>query len=90
MNKAELIEQVAETTNMTKSDINRAIKAFEQVVSSELSRGGHVLLVGFGKFSVVRRAARPYRHPRTGKIINAPAKKTVGFKAGKDLAEMIS
>ncbi len=86
MTRADLIGKIATSTNLTKTDANRAVRAFEQIVTSELAAGGVVSLVGFGKFSVIKRAARFYRHPQTGKMIQVQERKAVSFKAGKYLA----
>lgn len=89
MNRTELIDKIATSANLTKTDTRRVVRAFEQVITDELARGGDVSLVGFGRFSVIRRVARMYRHPGTGKKIAVQARKAIKFKAGKYLAEAV-
>ena len=89
MSKAELVEKIAEQTNLTKADADRAVKAFINVVSSSLKSGEDVTLVGFGTFTTVDRAERPGRNPLTGKAITIAAKKVVKFKPGKTLKDQV-
>jgi len=89
MNKAELIEAIAKEAGLTKADSKRALDAFINTTSKSLKSGDRVALIGFGSFSISKRAARKGRNPQTGKEINIPAKKVVKFKAGNDLAEMV-
>jgi DNA-binding protein HU-beta len=86
MNKAELIEAMASGSGLTKADAKRALDAFVNATSSALKKGDRVALVGFGSFSVAKRAARKGRNPQTGKEIKIAAKKVVKFKAGTELA----
>lgn len=86
MNKAELTAKIAEDVNITKVQANAAIDAFIDSVTKTLKGGGKVTLVGFGSFTVSKRSARNGRNPQTGEIIKIKAKKTVRFKAGKELA----
>jgi DNA-binding protein HU-beta len=89
MNKAELIEAIAKESGLTKADSKRALDAFINTTSKSLKSGDRVALIGFGSFSISKRAARKGRNPQTGKEINIPAKKVVKFKAGNDLADMV-
>lgn len=89
MNKAELIEAIASEANMTKADAKKALDAFIKTTSKSLKKGKRISLVGFGSFSVSKRAARKGRNPQTGKEIQIPAKKVVKFKPGSDLADMV-
>lgn len=89
MNKAELIESIAKKSDLTKADAKRALDAFIDSTSGALKKGDRVALVGFGSFSVSKRAARKGRNPQTGKEIKIPAKKVVRFKAGSDLADKV-
>ncbi len=89
MNKAELIEAIAVDAKMTKADAKRALDAFIGATSGALKKGDRVALVGFGSFSVTKRAARKGRNPQTGKEIKIAAKKVVKFKPGNDLASTI-
>lgn len=86
MNKAELIESIASEAKMTKADAKKALDAFVSATSKALKKGDRVALVGFGSFSVAKRAARKGRNPQSGKEIKIAAKKVVKFKAGSDLA----
>jgi DNA-binding protein HU-beta len=86
MNKAELIEAIASGSGLTKADAKRALDAFIGTTSSALKKGDRVALVGFGSFSVAKRAARKGRNPQTGKEIKIAAKKVVKFKAGSELS----
>jgi len=90
MNKAELIEAIASSAKLTKADAKRALDAFISTTSGALKKGDRVSLVGFGSFSVSKRAARKGRNPRTGKEIKIAAKKVVRFKAGAELAGKVN
>ncbi len=85
MNKAELINAIAEKTGTTKSQATTAIETFIEGVTTTLRKGEKVTLVGFGTFSISKRKAREGRNPQTGETIKIKAKKVVRFKAGKDL-----
>jgi len=85
MNKAELIDAMAADANLTKADAKRALDAFVTATTKSLKKGDRVALVGFGSFSVAKRAARTGRNPQTGKEIKIAAKKVVKFKAGSEL-----
>lgn len=91
MNKAELIEQVASGAGLSKADAKRALDAFISATTTELKKkDGRVSLVGFGSFSVSKRAARSGRNPKTGATIKIPAKNVVRFKAGSDLSDAVN
>jgi DNA-binding protein HU-beta len=90
MNKAELIEAIANTTKSTKADAGRALDATIEAVAKALKKGDRISLVGFGSFSVAKRAARTGRNPQTGKEIKIAAKKVVKFKAGTELATNVN
>ncbi len=89
MNKAELIAQIAEDAGVTKTQANAALDSFVTTVTKTLKKGDKVTLVGFGTFSVSKRAARMGRNPQTGAAIKIKAKKVARFKAGKDLSSKI-
>lgn len=89
MNKAELIDAIASEAKMTKADSKKALEAFITATSKSLKKGDRVALVGFGSFSISKRAARKGRNPQTGKEIKIAAKKVVKFKAGAELAEKV-
>ncbi|KAA3650956.1 MAG: HU family DNA-binding protein [Bacteroidetes bacterium] len=86
MNKAELIESMADGAGLSKADAKRALDSFLDATGSALKKGDKVALVGFGTFSVSKRAARKGRNPQTGKEINIAAKNVVKFKAGSELS----
>lgn len=87
MNKGELIAHIAENADITKKQATDALEAFTEAVAKTLKKGNKVTLVGFGTFSKAERSARQGRNPRTGEAIKIKAKKTVRFKAGKELNE---
>ena len=89
MNKAELVEAIASEAKLTKADAKKALDAFVNATSKALKKGDRIALVGFGSFSVAKRAARKGRNPQTGKEIKIAAKKVVKFKAGSDLAKKV-
>ncbi|HEY0677220.1 MAG TPA: HU family DNA-binding protein [Chitinophagaceae bacterium] len=86
MNKAELIAKIADDAGITKTQANTALDSFVEAVTKTLKGGGKVTLVGFGTFSVSKRAARNGRNPQTGAVIKIKAKKVARFKAGKELS----
>ena len=90
MNKSELVAAIAEKAEMSKKDAEKALKAFEEVVTAALAANDKVQLVGFGTFDVAERAAREGRNPQTGKAMPIPASKAPRFKAGKALKDAIN
>ncbi len=86
MNKSELIQTLAEEAGITKTQANTALDAFVGAVTKTLKKGDKVTLVGFGTFSVSKRAARNGRNPQTGEVIKIKARKVARFKAGKELS----
>ncbi|MEG1499010.1 MAG: HU family DNA-binding protein [Bacteroidales bacterium] len=89
MNKAELIDSIAAKAKLSKADSKRALDAFIATTSDTLKKGDRIALIGFGSFSISKRAARKGRNPRTGKEIKIAAKKVVKFKAGAGLAKKV-
>ncbi|MFX4262852.1 HU family DNA-binding protein [Pelotomaculum propionicicum] len=89
MNKAELISSVAEKTELTKKDSEKAVNAILEAIGAALGKGDKVQLVGFGTFEIRERAARKGRNPQTGQEINIAAAKVPVFKAGKSLREAV-
>lgn len=89
MNKAELVDAMASEAKITKADATRALDAFMTVTTKSLKKGDRVALIGFGTFSVSKRAARNGRNPQTGKPIKIAAKKVAKFKAGAELASKV-
>lgn len=89
MNKTEFINAVAEKSGLSKVDAKKAVEAFVETVSSKLKEGGKVALLGFGSFSVAEKSARKGVNPKTKQPIEIPARKSVKFKAGAELTEII-
>lgn len=85
MNKAELIDQVAASADLSKADAGRALDAVLDAVTNALKASDQVVLVGFGTFSVKNRAARIGRNPQTGEPIQIKAARVPAFKPGKAL-----
>ncbi len=90
MNKSELIASLAEKTEITKKDAEKALNAFVDVISGALVKGEKVQLIGFGTFDVKKRPARKARNPRTGEEIKIAASKAPTFKAGKALKDKVN
>ena len=89
MNKVELVAAIAEKSELTKVDAEKALKAFIDTVTEELKNGGKVQLVGFGTFEVSERAERQGRNPQTGEEMTIAASKSPKFKAGKALKDAV-
>ncbi len=90
MNKTDLVSSVAEKTELTKKDAEKAVNAILSSVEEALAKGDKVQLVGFGTFEVRERAARKGRNPQTGDEIEIAAAKVPAFKAGKALKDAVS
>ncbi len=90
MNKADLINAMAEQAGLSKADSKKALDGFIDAVTNALAKGDKVSLVGFGSFSVAKRAARTGINPATKKAINIPAKTVAKFKAGAELATAVA
>lgn len=90
MNKTELVAAIAEKTELSKKDAEKALKAFTDVVAEELAKGEKIQLVGFGTFEVAERPEREGRNPRTGETMKIPASKAPKFKAGKALKDVVN
>jgi DNA-binding protein HU-beta len=90
MNKAELISAVSDASEVSKADAGRAVDAVIDVITKALKKGDTVTLVGFGTFSVRKRAARQGRNPQTGETIKIKASKNPAFKAGKALKDAVN
>jgi DNA-binding protein HU-beta len=89
MNKADLINQIAESATITKATAGKVVQSIQKSIAAALQEGENVTLIGFGTFSVKERAARTGRNPQTGEEIQIPAKKVVKFKVGKNLADRV-
>ncbi|NQW42870.1 MAG: HU family DNA-binding protein [Bacteroidetes bacterium] len=90
MNKSELIDAIAAGAKLTKVDAGAALDATVEAISKTLKKGDKITLVGFGTFSVTKRAARTGRNPQTGKAIKIAAKKVAKFKAGATLSTTVN
>ncbi len=90
MNKQELIDYVANEAGLTKADSQKAVEAVFEGITTTLKKGDDARFVGFGTFSVAKRAATTGRNPRTGEAIKIPASKNAKFKAGKELKDAVN
>ena len=90
MNKQELVTEVAKKADLPKTKAQAAVEAIFDSIKMTLKKGGEVRLVGFGTFTVAKRAATTGRNPRTGEKINIPASKQPKFKAGIELKEAVN
>nr|WP_206155407.1 HU family DNA-binding protein [Caldanaerobacter subterraneus] len=90
VNKAELVAKIAEKSELTKKDAEKALNAFIEAVQEALKNGDKVQLVGFGTFEVRERAERKGRNPQTREEITIPASKAPIFKAGKALKDLVN
>jgi DNA-binding protein HU-beta len=87
MNKSDLIEAMAQDAGITKAAAKKALESFLENVQKSLKKGNRVSIVGFGSWSLSKRAAREGRNPQTGKTIKISAKKVVKFKPGSELRD---
>ena len=91
MNKAELLASMAEKSELSKKDAEKALNAFLETVEEALVKGEKVQLVGFGTFESRARKAREGRNPRNPEeVIKIPASKAPVFKAGRSLKEAVN
>jgi DNA-binding protein HU-beta len=90
MNKADLIDAVADSADISKAAAGRALDSTLAAITKALKKGDSVTLVGFGTFTVRKRNARTGRNPRTGEAIKIKASKVPGFKPGKALKDIIN
>ncbi|HBB25856.1 MAG TPA: DNA-binding protein HU [Bacteroidetes bacterium] len=90
MNKAQLIEAIANGAGLSKSQADSALNACISAIKSEMGKGGSVSLIGFGSFSVGKRGARTGRNPATGATIKIAARKVAKFTAGADLKSVVN
>lgn len=89
MNKAQLIDAIAEKAGLTKADAKKALDAFVESTTEALKNGDRVALIGFGSFAVASRSARTGRNPQSGAPIAIPERKVVKFKPGAELTDAI-
>lgn len=90
MNKADLVERLAEEIDQSKSEAAKALDSVLDIITDTLKNGDEVALVGFGTFKVKHRAARKGRNPKTGEEIQIKASNVPSFKAGKGLKEAVN
>ena len=90
MNKTELINQIAESADISKKEASDALQGLMLAITDTLVKGDKLQLIGFGTFSVTKRSARDGRNPQTGKAMKIPAKKVVKFKVGSKLSEAVN
>lgn len=90
MNKGELVSAIAKDAGITKAQAETALNSFVENVTNALKKGDKVSLIGFGTFSVSKRAARTGRNPQTGETIQIAAKNLAKFKAGKGLSDALN
>ena len=90
MKKSEMIEALAKETGLTKADVEKVFNGTFNLFKDELAKGNNVAVAGFGTFKVSKRAARTGRNPQTGATIKIAASKSVGFKAGSALKEVVN
>jgi DNA-binding protein HU-beta len=90
MSKADIVEKIAKDAGISKAASERAVNAFIEAVTNSLKKGQSVTLVGFGTFSVGKRAARKGRNPKTGEEIKIKAKKVARFRPGAALREAVN
>ncbi len=89
MTKAELVSAIAKGAGITKKQADAALKSGVSAIASALKKGERVAIPGLGIFSVKKRAARKGRNPRTGDVIQIPARKVVTFRPAKELRDSI-
>jgi DNA-binding protein HU-beta len=90
MNKADLIDAMAEDAGISKAAAKKALDSMTDHIAAALAKGGRISLVGFGSFSVSKRNAREGRNPQTGQTIKIAAKNVVKFKAGAGLNDKVN
>jgi DNA-binding protein HU-beta len=90
VNKSELIDHIATSADISKAAATRALDSMIGAVKTTLKKNGTVTLVGFGTFSVGKRAARTGRNPRTGEAIKIKSAKVPKFKPGKGLKDALN
>lgn len=90
MTKQEMIERMAKEAMVSKAAAGRALEAYLNAVGEELRKTGRLSLTGFGTFNCVQRRARTGRNPKTGGVVQIPARKVVRFKAGKGLTDVVN
>ena len=90
MNKNELVEAIALSTEITKTDVDKVVTSLTEVITDELEKGDSVSLKGFGTFEVRSRSERTGRNPRTGETLVIPASKVPAFKVSSALKKAVN
>lgn len=90
MKKTEIISVLAESTGLTKTDVEKVYNETFELFKEELAKGNKISVSGFGTFDISERAEREGRNPQTGETIKIAASKSVKFKAGKELKEKVN
>ncbi len=90
MNKNELVEAIALSTEITKTDVDKVVTSLTEVITDELEKGDSVSLKGFGTFEVRSRSERTGRNPRTGETLVIPASKVPAFKVSSALKNAVN
>lgn len=90
MNKADLVNEIAKETGLTKTKSSEVVDTIVNAISTSLKKGEKVTLVGFGTFTTSKRSARKGRNPKTGAVINIPGKTVARFKAGSELTKSVN
>jgi integration host factor beta subunit len=90
MTKADLVDEIAERTGLTKKDVAETVDEFLASVTRALEAGKHIEIRGFGTFKVKDRKARIARNPRTGDAVQVPARRVPVFKVSKELKDKVA
>jgi nucleoid DNA-binding protein len=90
MTKADIVDEIAERTGLTKKDVADTVDEFLAAVSRSLAQGQHIEIRGFGTFKVKDRKPRLARNPRTGESVPVPARRVPLFQVSKELKEIVS
>ncbi|HEY6359150.1 MAG TPA: HU family DNA-binding protein [Vicinamibacterales bacterium] len=90
MTKAELIEELAEKTELTKRDVTQLVDTLLESIKGALQKGEKVQLIPFGSFEVRKRKAREGRNPKTGEKLIIAARSVPAFHPGKDLRDSVN
>ncbi len=89
MNKSDLVDSLAKAANISKVAAERGLNSLLTSMTSAIQEGERVTLVGFGSFSLVERAPRVGRNPKTGETVRIPPRRTVRFRPGKELSDKL-
>jgi integration host factor beta subunit len=90
MTKADLVDEIADRTGLTKKDVAETVDEFLNAVARALEHGKHIEIRGFGTFKVKDRKARIARNPRTGDAVEVPARRVPVFKVSKELKDKVA